>query len=452
MDITPFDLAGSLQAHNQLVQQQRAQDTQNAFAQALPMLQTDPQNALATIGKTGNLDAYSRLSTIISQKTTQDQAKIAAKTAALAKVGLSLRDNKDYADPIVRKAVARNILATSPELAAAGVTADDVERGDWSDNGINTLTNLSRTVDQIVAQSNTDRTFQAGRSDHADTLANEVANRNVTLRGQNMTDARAREVAARAKADSFSSPTTIEVPDGKGGTKQVLAQQNKVTGQWTSADEKRTPIDATGINMPDKASGGTRTAGQMLRMVSAAHTVGNELENIAALPSSANSGLFSGQSDTSVRGMLAREITPAEAQSYNTANTGLARALAQMETAGLAPPGTFTKQIEGLTLQPGDTEFNHMQKLATVRQTAEGILDAVANSPIATKKQVDEINGLKARFSKAIPFTPMDVIKLQRKANPGSTTIADRARHLGLGPQEVTKPGNDGWGEVTVHK
>ncbi len=154
MDITPFDLAGSLQAHNVLVQQQRANDTQNAFAQALPMLQSDPQNALATIGKTGNLDAYARMSTVINQMDEHKKAALATKTEALGKVGMEV---EQYKDPVVRKAVAMSKL---PLLAQYGVTADDIQRGDWSDNGVQTLKNLPRTTAEMIAQSNTDRTAQ----------------------------------------------------------------------------------------------------------------------------------------------------------------------------------------------------------------------------------------------------------------------------------------------------
>lgn len=164
MEITPFDLAGSLQAHNQLVQQQRSQDTQNAFAKALPMLQTDPQNALAIVGQSGNIDAYSKFSSIISQADEQKKAKLADRTSALAKAAMTVQQ---YKDPVIRKAVAMSML---PDLAPHGITADDIQRGDWSDNGVNTLTNMSRTVDQIISQQNTDRAFNAGRSDHADTL------------------------------------------------------------------------------------------------------------------------------------------------------------------------------------------------------------------------------------------------------------------------------------------
>ena len=48
-------------------------------------------------------------------------------------------------------------------------------------------------------------------------------------------------IAAQIKP-SYSNPATVEVADGKGGTKTMLAQQDKRTGRWVSADEDRTPL------------------------------------------------------------------------------------------------------------------------------------------------------------------------------------------------------------------
>lgn len=237
----------------------------------------------------------------------------------------------------------------------------------------------------------------------------------------------------------FSNPVTIEIDDGKGGTKQLLAQQDKSTGGWFTADEKRTPIDATDIHVVSNAGGygGARSQVQMLRMLSSAHTLANELENVSALPSTATTGWFGGAQQggglkDAVQAVLAREVNPQEVQSAQVATAGLTRAISQMEAAGLAPPGQMTAQLNLLNLNKADTEFTRLQKLATLRQTGEGILDSVANSPVATKKQLDEISGLKARLAKAIPFLPIDVINLAKSKNPHAT-IADMAKARGLG-------------------
>lgn len=45
------------------------------------------------------------------------------------------------------------------------------------------------------------------------------------------------------KANAFNAPVEIESAEKDGSVKRVMAQQNKLTGQWFSADEKRTPIE-----------------------------------------------------------------------------------------------------------------------------------------------------------------------------------------------------------------
>lgn len=47
----------------------------------------------------------------------------------------------------------------------------------------------------------------------------------------------------------FRNPQMISVPDGKGGVRQMMAQQSETTGQWVTADQNRTPIDAQGISL-----------------------------------------------------------------------------------------------------------------------------------------------------------------------------------------------------------
>lgn len=44
------------------------------------------------------------------------------------------------------------------------------------------------------------------------------------------------------EARKWSQPAEVMADDGKGGQKQVLAQQNKITGEWVTADENRTPL------------------------------------------------------------------------------------------------------------------------------------------------------------------------------------------------------------------
>lgn len=221
IDVGEFDLAGSLHNHNVLEADNRKLQTQNAFAQALPMLQTDPQNALATIAKTGDIDAYSKFSSVISQMDEQKKAQATERADALSKLFYTLKSQ--YKDPVIRKAVAQSQAGA---LAAHGVTPEQLQGADYSDNGLDLgISNVLSVKDQI-AQSNSDRTFNAGRSDHTDTVANEKANRAVTIRGQNMTDARSREANSGPKAwEVLTDPKT-----------NTQFRYNPVTGKSTTLD------------------------------------------------------------------------------------------------------------------------------------------------------------------------------------------------------------------------
>src|SRR4051812_41568859 len=88
-DIVPFDLAGSLQAHNQLLAQRQQLQDQNALAQAVPLLQSDPQNAFATAAKTSP-NAALKLLPYIKQMDDEKKAKLAERTDALGKVALTV--------------------------------------------------------------------------------------------------------------------------------------------------------------------------------------------------------------------------------------------------------------------------------------------------------------------------------------------------------------------------
>jgi hypothetical protein len=168
------------------LQQDNALADQNALAASVPLLQSDPQNAFATAAAKSPSVAL-RLLPVIKQMDDQKRAALADRMDSLGKIALTV---KQYPDPVVRKAVARSMLSQMP---GTSLTPDDIERGDWSDNGLNNLTNLSRSVDEIIAQGNTDRTFEQSKQVHADTLANQKATLAETVRGHNMTDARARE-------------------------------------------------------------------------------------------------------------------------------------------------------------------------------------------------------------------------------------------------------------------
>ena len=84
----------------------------------------------------------------------------------------------------------------------------------------------------------------------------------------------------------FDKPQLVETDDGKGGTWRGMAQQNNRTGQWVTADDKRTPIDSTNmVIIPESmgAGGGGRFAGQVIRIMTSAKQATAELGNLVQL-------------------------------------------------------------------------------------------------------------------------------------------------------------------------
>ncbi len=258
--------------------------------------------------------------------------------------------------------------------------------------------------------------------------------------------AQQQQLAEIGKAPSptaiWDDPKLVEVSDGKGGTEQITAQQNKQTGQWATADQFRTPLDPTGLRVLNQSQlpGGGRVAGQTGRITGAGELVTTALENLSQLPATSNFGLLgqAGQPAT-IRGALAREVTPEEAQMYQAVSKGLSRGLAALEAEGLAPSGAFTNSLEGLTIQAGNSGEVALLKLAEQRQAAESSLKAIQKGPLLTKGQQEEVASLMDRLKNAIPWTPADVIKMRNSKNPGQT-FTDLAKSKGIGGAQSAAP------------
>lgn len=249
------------------------------------------------------------------------------------------------------------------------------------------------------------------------------------------------------------------VPEDVGGTDQVLAQQNKKTGQWFTADERRIPLDATGSKIiPESmaAGGGSRVGAQVMRILINAHDATSEIRNIAELPLSASSGWFAGRGQkpglmNAVKEVLTEKVNPQEVQDFNTSMIGLGRAMAMLESGGLTISDTVMKQYDRLALNEGDTQLTKMRKLATMRQQTENALKGTMSSPFVGKAQREQINGLLKDLREAVPWTPQDVTKLQQAKNP-TATMKDFAKSSGVASGfEPGKQYQDAKGNTAVY-
>jgi hypothetical protein len=256
---------------------------------------------------------------------------------------------------------------------------------------------------------------------------------------QNRTPIDASGMRIVSASDRFDKPQEIEVGDGKGGTRQILAQQNQTTGQWVSADQKRTPINASDITiMPSGAGGGGgRFAGQVIRIMTAAKQASNEIGNLVQMPLTASTGIFGGRTQgpslfAATKEVLANEVTSQEVQDFNTSIIGMGKALSSLESGGMQTNQALINQFDKLALKEGDTNFTKLRKLATMRQDAEGAVSSVLTSPLLGRQQKQYAQGLIDTMRKNIPWSPNDVTRLEYSQNPQST-IGDFARSSGLG-------------------
>jgi hypothetical protein len=246
--------------------------------------------------------------------------------------------------------------------------------------------------------------------------------------------------AANPTFGRFNNPQTIEVDDGGGEPKQVLAQQNKATGQWVSADDKRTPVKGNVVSIvPQTAGASGRNAINLRRVLIDAKDASSDLGNLANLPVTSDAGFFGNRGAeassslfTSTKDVLANHVTPQEVQDYNTTAVGLGRALAGLETGGLQVNQGLMQQFEKLQLQDGDTQFTKMRKLATMRQNATNAIETLMADPSVPRGEQKLAQGILDSLQKSIPWSPADVTKLEYTHNP-QTTLRDVANASGLG-------------------
>lgn len=253
-----------------------------------------------------------------------------------------------------------------------------------------------------------------------------------------------REAEQGASADKFDKPISIEADDGAGGRAQFLAQQDRNTGEWVTADKFRKPLE--NVQLPENVPGGARTAGQINRIINAAKDAVTGLQNISQLPSTATGSLFGANGQTTSlldvgKRWLGNSITSQEVQDANVSFVGLGKALATLDSGGLQSSQALMTQMDKLQLMPGDTQYTKMRKLAEIRQLADNSLETTINGPLLSTTQKKYAQTLRDALAKAIPWTPNDVSKLQQSKSP-TATLRDYAVGQGLG-------GGNGW---TVQK
>lgn len=231
--------------------------------------------------------------------------------------------------------------------------------------------------------------------------------------------------AAAGRADRKPQLVDVPQPDGT------------VQKQWV------TPGDTAGTNVgtattPTTGMGMGRIQQMVGRITLAGNEVSRSAENLMEMNIGANSGILGIGKDqghgilNSMKSALANTMSSDDTKSYNIKVAGVTRNLAAIEAAGNMPPGSLTNQMAAVVAQPGDTQINRLERMAEIRQIADAGLESVITQPGISQKQIDQIQGIRARIGSAIPFTQHDVEMLKQSKDP-NTTLAAIAKQNGLG-------------------
>lgn len=438
-EIVPFDLAGSLQAHNVLAQQQRGQETQNALAQAVPMLQSDPQNAFATAAKSSPQAAL-QLLPIIKQMDDQKRAAVAERSAAIGKLAVSLKQYTGKDAAMVRKAVA---LSQQGELAQHGITPDQIAGFDYSDQSMDLAVNNSRTVGELIAQSNADRTYDAGRSDHKDTVKNQDRTFGLQQRefGEKVVHDRATEKQAAATGEFGKGmqgraynilAQGIKDPAVRGTPEYATAWQILSNPRVDPNTGTMVVPDLSAFPPPTNAQGGGQPPPQRMPSVQ------------SFAPPNPN------QAEASSAGYASRL---AASSSVLDKNQDALTSIGQHAKAGVPVVGNKLVSEEYQMADQAERDFINAQLR---RESGAAIAESeFANARkqyipqpfdgpkvLAQKKEARERAVKNMQMSAGNTLLPPGVV--QQSSPPKGAPIVPQSQGFGAA-------GNDGWGQVTVH-
>ena len=125
----------------------------------------------------------------------------------------------------------------------------------------------------------------------------------------------------------------------------------------------------------------------------------------------------------------------------------LAASIATLESQGLNPSQARIHSFDALMLQPGDTGWTRLEKMATLRQNAENGLKASLSDPKVPEEQKEQIRNVQAGLATAIPYTFADIQKLKQSENP-QMTLQDVIRKR-VSKESNAAPASGGWGTAT---
>jgi len=206
--------------------------------------------------------------------------------------------------------------------------------------------------------------------------------------------------------------------------KSMMYRVNKNTGETLPVEGMKPK--------PSKSSAGgmgSRESVYTQRIIMAANQASKDLANIAQLPVEVSTGWFGGRKQgpglfEATKEALANKMTSRDVQLYNTMATGFQRSLAGIESAGLAPSGSLSHQMDAVLLKEGDDYLTKLSKLAQIRQIIEGGLESSLENPRVSETEKAKMRDIIKIAKEAAPFTQKDIIKLSYSDN-NEETLSD---------------------------
>jgi hypothetical protein len=225
--------------------------------------------------------------------------------------------------------------------------------------------------------------------------------------------------------------TNVKVPDPNDPSKMitVLADNNgtpihDVNGQYVIPAEK----GAAG-----KGQGAAQERNQ--RVITATSLIAGAVEPLVKLKGGTTTGLLPNLSTKDgmlnfLRNKTGRSLSSDEADFMNTTFAGIGRALASIETGGVATGLTqLANKIENSTyINAGATDIQAANKLAELRDTVHEAINAGINSGQYNEAQTATLKILLGRIDTAIPFSRNDVADaLAQRFTTGTGTVGSRS-------------------------
>jgi len=201
--------------------------------------------------------------------------------------------------------------------------------------------------------------------------------------------------------------------------KPVMFRVNKNTGESA-------PIEGMNPKSSKQGGMGSRESVFTQRIILSGNEAVKDLENISKLPVTVSTGFFGGRKQgdgllEAAKESLVNQVTTRDVQLYNVMATGFQRSLSAIESAGLAPSGSLSHQMEAVLLKENDDYLTKASKLAQIRQIIEAGLETALANPRVSDSEKQKIGEVIQKAQKAVPFTQEDVIKLTYSDNPKAT-------------------------------